>query len=198
MGHYTPFRIAAGLMIAFLVGAILFADRSIILTQRLTITHVSDIPKIPPELGDLVAQLDDYGVHTRDDHTKFMQMLWAANTMLGHPPKPASFDNMTKPAAGRFVLEWNFLGMPFGWSSQERQYSDVIYVRNDWGWLYTPIKPQAWEMINKANGRDVREIAIYPFWNHTWGWLFVLGLIGTWLLWNRGNVRRREELGLID
>ena len=198
MGHYTPFKVAAAVMIATLVGSILFAERSIILTRRLTIVHVSDIKTIPTELGDLTGQLDEYGVHTRDDRSKFVQMLNAANTMLGHPPRPASFDHMTKPAAGRFVLEWNFLGMPFGWTSEAPEYRDVIYVRNDWGWLYTPIKPQAWEMINKANGRDVRAMTIHPFWAHIWGWLYVLGLLVTWGLWNRGNVLRREELGLID
>lgn len=194
MGHYTPFRIAAALMVVMLVGSILFSGRFIVLSDRPTVVYLSAI-KMAPEAGDLVGELDDYGVHMRHERSKFVEMLRSANTMLGHPPRPDSFDNMTAPMMGYSVREWSFMGMPFGWKTDM---GPVLYVNNDWGVIYGQLRPKALEEINKANGRDVTQVTIYPFWIHTWGWLFVLGAIGTWWLWNRGNQRRREELGLID
>ncbi|MCW3845887.1 hypothetical protein OF829_01445 [Sphingomonas sp. LB-2] len=199
MGHFLPFRLVTGVLVLIWIAALLGTARPIVLMSSPTIDYIGEA-KVPPEVGDMTKLLDDYGVHTPRPHTKFEIMLAAANTVLGHPPRADTWEEMTKikatPAVGNAVREWSFLGLPFGWVSEEDP--AVMFVRNDWGIVYTGLKPGAWEMVNKANGRDVTKAALYPFWTHTWGWLMVLGGLFAGWLWNRGNARRREELGLID
>lgn len=191
---YWPFRVAVTAFVLALVSAVLFSERYIVLQSRPAIGHLASV-KIPPELGDTIGALDDYGVHMQRERSKFENMLRAANTILGHPPKPDSFDNMTAPAIGYSIREWAFLGMPFGYSTE---YGHVLYVRNDWGVIYSPLTDGGWAQLDKANGRDLRAGNFFPFWLHIWGWgVVLLGLLTVWL-WHRGNVRRREALGLID
>ena len=193
MGN-LPFKLVVGALVVIVAGSILFSERFIVLQNRPAIAHLSSV-RIPPELGDSIGALDSYGVHLRREHSKFETMLRAANTMLGHPPAPDSFANMTEPALGYSVREWSFLGLPFGYSTE---YAHVLYVRNDWGTIYSPLTPQGWEMLDKANKRDLKTGNLFPFWMHLWGWGVVLLGLGALWLWHRGNVRRREEYGLID
>lgn len=189
-----PFMLAAAALILAIVGAVLFSERYIVLQNRPAIGHLGSV-KIPAEFTDTVGELDSFGVHLRRERSKFENMLRSANTLLGHPPKPDSFDNMTEPMLGYSVREWAFLGMPFGYSTE---YGDVLYVRNDWGTIYSPLRDEGWAMLEKANGGDPRKGKLFPFWLHSWGWgVVLLGLL-TLFLWHRGNVRRREALGLID
>jgi len=194
MKYYLPFWLAATAMALMLLGSIFFSGRFIVLSDPPVIAHLSAV-KIPPELGDMVGVLDEYGVHLQRRRSRVEIALTNAQRLSGAQLEPSSYGNMTEPMIGYSIREWGFLGMPFGW---KREYGTVLYVKNDWGMLYSELKPGAWDVINKANGRDVTRDGFFPFWNHIWGWLFILGLIGAWWLWQRGNDRRREDLGLID
>ena len=201
MGHFLPFRLALVVLVLAWVGAILGTDRSLILGSRPMIDYAGEA-KVPEEVGDMTKLLDDYGVHTRLPRNRFEEMLRGANTLLGHPPRGLDYDDlstMTKPVVGYAVREWSFLGLALGWQADpEPAYQPaVMYAHTDWEQIYSGLKPGAWEQVNRANGRDVTKVALYPFWNHTWGWLVVLWGFITFWLWSRANARRREELGII-
>jgi len=194
MKYQLPTIVVASVLVVSLFLIALFGHRPIVLAQSPAVMHVGSAT-IPPELGDMIGVIDEYGVHVPLPPSKADLALAHWGMLAGFRPQPASYANMTAPAVGYSVQEWTFLGLPFGWSKSD---GNVLYVSNDWGKLYAPMYPKTWETINKANGRDVTKATIYPFWNHTWGWLFVLALGLVAWLWRRGTARRREDLGLID
>lgn len=190
MKYNLPAIIVASVLAVFLFGVALFDHRPTVLAQSPAVIHTGEAT-LPPDMGDMVGVIDEYGVHIPTPPSKFELAL----RHFGVPLAPASYANMSKPMIGYSVQEWSFLGMPFGWTKND---GDVVYVTYDSGVNYAPMWPERWAEINKLNGRDVTAITIRPFWNHTWGWLYVLGWLFAGWLYQRGNARRREELGLID
>lgn len=188
-----PLKLVAGALVLVLLWAMLGSERYLVLSNRPMIVHLTDI-KTGPEMGDLVAELDSYGVHLPRQPGKFERFAIASLVANGGTLKPASFDHMSAPAIGYSVREWGFFGMPFGFYTE---YGHVLYVRNDWGTIYAPLTPEGIEKVNRTNGRDVTRGAFYPYWAHLWGWAFVAGLGLAVYLWLRRAARRREEEGII-
>jgi len=187
-----PLKLVAGALTLVLLWALLGSERYLVLSNRPMIVHLSAI-KTGPEMGDLIAELDNYGVHLPRQPGKLETMATVALLANGGKLKPASFDHMT-PALGYSVREWGFFGMPFGFYTE---YGHVLYMRNDWGTVYAPLSPEGLEQVNRANGRDVTKGTIYPYWAHLWGWAFLAGFALAIYLWLRRGARIREELGLI-
>ncbi|MBO9714670.1 hypothetical protein [Sphingomonas sp.] len=189
-----PFKIVVGVLALVLLYGLLGSPRYWVLHDQPVVAHMRAI-KVPSELGDLTGEILAGGVQVRNRTSKAEQFLRVFRAAHGQTVAPASFANMTAPAVGYSIREIGFFGMPFGWY---REYGDVVYVRNDWGTIYGPLEPPAMAAVNKANGGDVTQGNLFPFWNHCWGWLWVAGLgLALWL-WHRAQVKRREELGLID
>lgn len=189
-----PFKLLIGVLTLVLLWALFGSERLWVLNSRPMIIHRTSI-KIPPQMTDLIAAIDYYGVHLPREPSKAERALRNLLNLNGIAAPIDSFDHMTDPAMGYSVREWGFVGMPFGYTTEE---GPVVYVRNDWGTLYSPLTEKGIAQLNAANGRDVTKGGIYPFWTHLWGWAFVFGLGLAGWLWSRGNARRREELGLID
>jgi|ERR1044072_276840 hypothetical protein len=188
-----PLKLVAGALVLVLLWAMLGSERYLVLSNRPMIVHLSNI-KTGPEMGDLVGELDSYGIHLPRHPGKLETMGWLAMVAKGYRPNPASLDHMSPAALGYSVREVSFFGMPFGFYTE---YGHVLYIRNEWGTIYAPLSGEGLEKVNRVNGRDVTKGYIYPYWAHLWGWAFVAGLAFGVFLWLQRAARKREQDGII-
>lgn len=187
-----PFRIAVAILAIVLIGALLGSERGMALVNRPVVAHLATI-KQPPDL-DLREVLDGYGLHVVRPGITALRMMGLTKPMPNFI-RPSADDPMSEPAVGHSIREIGFFGMPFGWTAD---LGDVVYMQNSREYVYAPLNPEGVARVNAANGRNVFEGNIFPFWAHSWGWLWIAGLGLAFWLWHRAQVQRREELGLID
>ena len=186
-------KLVACALLLTLVASLLLSDRYWVLASRSMIDDVAEV-KVPPELGDMISQIDDYGLHVRREPSKLTRYLDMERARLGLEAPVPSYANMSAPKLGYSVREMTFLGMPF-WASPE--YGHVLFFSSDWGAVAAPLNEHGFAQLDKANGRDLRATSLIPWWRHLWGWLFVLGLALALWLWHRRTVRWREENDII-
>lgn len=188
-----PLKLLVGALVLVLVGSLVLSDRYWVLASRSTIDDLSEI-KVPAELGDMISQIDDVGLHVPREPSKLERYLAAERARLGIEAPVPSFANMSAPKFGYSVRETTFLGMPFWFSSE---YRHMLFFSSDWGVVAAPLNEHGFAALDKANGRDLRATSMIPWWRHLWGWLFVLGLALALWLWHRRTVRWREENDII-
>lgn len=187
------FSLVAGALAILLLYALVFSDRYWVAASRPTVDSLGEV-KVPPELGDMISAIDDYGVHIERVPSKAELYLAMKLAQYGVRKQIASHDNMSAPRLGYSVRETTFLGMPFWYAAD---YGHVLYFSSDWGVVAAPLTDIGFTALNKANGRDLRATSMIPWWSHLWGWLFVAGLgLAIWL-WHRRTVRWRAENDLI-
>jgi len=187
-------KLLCGVLGLVLCGALLLSDRYWVAANRSTIDELADV-KVPPELGDMIAAIDAYGVHIERVPSKAEQYIGIKRAQygLGQEPVP-SYANMSAPKLGYSVRETTFLGMPF-WYTVE--YGHVLFFSSDWGVVAAPINDIGNAALDKANGRDLRATTMIPWWRHIWGWLFLAGVALAILLWHRRTLRWRAENGYL-
>lgn len=188
-----PLILVGGALVLVLLWALLLSDRYWIAANRPSVDMLADV-KVPPELGDMISAIDDYGVHIRREPTKVEQYIAIKRSQLGLEQPVPSYAHMSAPKLGYSVRETTFLGMPFWYA---REYGHVLYFSSDWGVVAAPLNEVGFAALNKANGRDLRTAHGIPWWNHLWGWLFLAGLALAIWLWHRRTMRWREENGII-
>jgi hypothetical protein len=187
------FSLVAGVLAIVLLGALLLSDRYWVAASRPTVDELA-VVKVPPELGDMIAGIDAYGVHIERVPSKVAQYVAIKRAQYGMGVDVPSYANMSAPKFGYSVRETTFLGMPFWYAAE---YGHVLYFSSDWGVVAAPLNEQGFAALDKANGRDMRATSMIPWWSHLWGWLFVAGLgLAIWL-WHRRTVRWRAENGII-
>ncbi len=187
------FSLVAGVLAILLLYALILSDRYWVAASRPTVDALAEV-KVPPELGDMISAIDDYGVHIERVPSKVEQYIAIKRAQYGVAQGAASHANMSAPRLGYSVRETTFLGMPFWYTAE---YGHVLYFNSDWGVVAAPLNDLGFAALDKANGRDMRATSMIPWWSHLWGWLFVAGLgLAIWL-WHRRTVRWRTENGLI-
>lgn len=186
-------KLVAGALLLVLAWALLLSDRYWMAASRPTIDDLAEI-KVPPELGDMISDIDAYGLHIRREPSKVERYLDMERARLGFEAPVPSYAHMSAPRLGYSVRETTFLGMPFWYASE---YSHVLYFSSDWGVVAAPLNEIGFAALDKANGRNLRASSTIPWWNHLWGWLFLVGLALALWLWHRRTVRWREENGII-
>ncbi|MDG2534996.1 hypothetical protein P6144_15155 [Sphingomonas sp. HITSZ_GF] len=188
-----PFKLVVGALALVLAWSLLLSDRYWFLTDRPVVDELAAV-KVPPELGDMISAIDDYGVHIQRQPSKVELYIAIKRSQLGLEQPVPSYAHMSDPKLGYSVREMTFLGMPF-WYAPE--YGHVLFFSSDWGVVAAPLNDRGHAALNKANGRDLRATSMVPWWQHLWGWLFLAGLALAIWLWHRRVVRWREENGII-
>jgi len=188
-------NVFGGALIAALAIILLMSSRDWVLSDQ----HraVADVGALPQGSGEMLANLGqlvhDYGVHVPHPPTK-AESLYQLLVLAGRAPPARITGEYARPRYGYSVREWSFLGMPFGWYSE---YGYVLYSRNRWELVETPLGPEGHAQLMQEVGRDLRQGFFFPFWAHAWGWLYVAAVALYGWLYHRSVVRRREALGLI-
>jgi hypothetical protein len=188
-----PLALVGGALVLALLGALLLSDRYWVASSRPTVDALAEV-KVPPELGDMLSAIDDYGIHIQRVPSKAEQYIAIKRAEYGIDAPVPSYAHMSAPKLGYSVRETTFLGMPFWY---ETQYGHVLFFSSDWGVVAAPLTDIGQAALDKANGRDLRATSMVPWWNHLWGWLFLAGLALAIWLWHRRTVRWREENGII-
>lgn len=185
--------LVCGALALVLLGALIFSDRYWVAASRPTVDELAEV-KVPPELGDMIAAIDDYGVHIQRVPNKAEQYIAMKRAQYGLGQPAPSYANMSAPKFGYSVRETTFLGMPFWYTAE---YGHVLFFSSDWGVVAAPLNDIGHAALDKANGRDLRATSTIPWWKHLWGWLFLAGVgLAIWL-WHRRTVRWRAENGFI-
>jgi hypothetical protein len=194
MPRLLPFQITVAVLALVFVGALVGTDRGLILSDRPMVAHIAAIT--PPGDFDLAEVLDDYGVHLVHPPGNVERYMLGQQT--GDALARKSYGKTSAPAAGRSIRELAFLCMPFGWfADSDFASGDVVYIRNDVETVYSELNARGREALTRANGGDVFQRGIFPFWAHAWGWLWVLGVgLAIWF-WLRAQAKRREAEGII-
>lgn len=185
--------LVCGALALVLLGALVFSDRYWVAASRPTVDELAEV-KVPPELGDMIAAIDAYGVHIQRVHSKAEQYIAIKRAQYGLGAEAPSYANMSAPKFGYSVRETTFLGMPFWYTTE---YGHVLFFSSDWGVVAAPLNPVGQAALDKANGRDLRATGMIPWWKHLWGWLFLAGLAFAIWLWHRRTVRWRAENGYL-
>jgi hypothetical protein len=188
-------NLLGGLLIAALAVILLMTNRDWFLSdQHRAVADVAAVPEGPGEIRSNLRQIVSfYGVHIPHAPTE-AQQLYQLLAAAGRVPPARIGPDYQPPRYGYSVREISFFGMPFAWYSE---YGFVLYSRNRWELVETPLGPEGHAQLMNEIGRDLRQGFFFPFWAHAWGWLYVAAVASWAWSYHRSVVRRREELGII-
>lgn len=189
-------NVVLGLLVAALIGVLVFSDRPWVLYSRPALAKIADLPAAG-QSGDLAGYTIAYGMFVAQPRSKALVAGRTLKTIARGQEALEDHDYGHGPAAlGYSMREWGILGMPL---LAVKELGQVAYVeRNDHeGSWQVPLEGDGMDLLTKQIGRDPGAGFIYPYWRHLWGWLFIAG-VGLYAWLRMREIRRmRLEQGLI-
>lgn len=163
-----PSWIAAGVLVLFTLGAILFSGKPVFAFSLYQVHEIRTLPD-DPRLEDVrryaqTAMIPYPNGRVRDD-------------LAGRQPLKL----------GWVYYDYGILSMPY-WA--ESGFGPVVYIEGEYGLDLAQLGPSQIGMLEERGGGSVPRDFSFPWYLHVWGWLFpILLLLWLWL-WRREDKKR--------
>jgi hypothetical protein len=179
-----PQRVIAGLMVALIVGALIFSHRPRMMTNRPWVEPVADIPAR--------ANFNQLRAYIASNPYVIPKARYSPPLGLTVEPSPSEPD--APPRLGYSIREVSLLGMPL---LAYREAGFVLYVDDGNQFAMVPLDDDGIKLLESQAGAPLSRNFTFPYWRYGWG-LSLFVLIALWgVLQLNARRRYRRESGMI-
>ena len=167
-----PSWIAAGVLVLFVLGSILFSGRPVFAFSLYQVHEIRTLPDDP--------RLEDVRSYTR-----VAEIPWSNGRVrddLAGQRQPLKL--------GWVYYDYGILSMPY-WA--QSGFGPVVYLEGAYGISFAQLSPSQIGMVEERGSGPIPRDYSFPWYLHIWGWLFpILLLLWLWL-WRREDRKREAE-----